>query len=210
MTSACQHPAIGATDPNFTATVTDEYATRHNPFVYFQSITGSSSCAANDVPLTALPTDLAAESSTANLSFITPDLCNDGHDAPCADGRTGGLVSADAWLKVAVPQILASAAYKDNGLLMITFDESDGPFTDDSACCNEESGPNTLLPGIFGPGGGRVGALVLSPFTTAGSTDTTAYNHYSLLRTVEDTFGLSPLGYAAEASSFSGDVLNKS
>jgi phosphatidylinositol-3-phosphatase len=207
MTTACQHPSIGATDPNFTATATDEYATRHNPFVYFQSITGSSGCAANDVPLTALTGDLSSASTTANLTFITPNLCNDGHDSPCADGRTCGLVSADAWLTTWVPVILNSPAYKNNGMLVITFDESDGATSDSSACCNEESGPNTLLPGILGPGGGRVGALVLSPFTTAGSSDANPYNHYSLLRTIEDTFGLSPLGYAAEASSFSADVL---
>jgi hypothetical protein len=52
------------------------------------------------------------------------------------------------------------------------------------------------MPGIFGPGGGRTGAVVISPWTKPGTTNDQAYNHYSLLRSVEDLFGLAHLGYA--------------
>ena len=51
-----------------------------------------------------------------------------------------------------------------------------------------------------GHGGGTVGALLLSPFITHPSTSQEPYNHYSLLRTIEDAFGLGHLGYAALAS----------
>src|SRR5258707_853874 len=54
----CYHPALNTQDQTQTATANDEYATRHNPFVYFHSIVDTSSCAANDVPLTQLQSDL--------------------------------------------------------------------------------------------------------------------------------------------------------
>lgn len=151
MGTPCRHPALGAVDDTQKAKVGDEYAARHNPFVYFQSITGSAACAKNDVDLSKLPTDLASVSTTPNLSLITPNLCDDGHDSPCVDGRPGGLVSADAWLKQWVPKITSSPAFKQDGVLVITFDESDGPQSDASSCCNEGPGPNTALPRHLGP-----------------------------------------------------------
>ena len=60
------------------------------------------------MPLTQLPADLSQARNTANFNFITPDLCNDGHDEPCADGGPGGLVAADAWLREWVPRITGS------------------------------------------------------------------------------------------------------
>lgn len=197
MGTPCRHPALGAVDDTQKARVGDEYAARHNPFVYFQSITGSAGCAKNDVDLSQLPTDLASVGTTPNFALITPNLCDDGHDAPCVDGRPGGLASADAWLKQWVPKITSSPAFKQDGVLVITFDESDGPQSDASSCCGEGPGPNSPLPGIAGLGGGRVGALVLSPFVKGGTWSTTPYNHYSLLASIEDTFGLPYLGYAA-------------
>jgi hypothetical protein len=62
---------------------------------------------------------------------------------------------------------------------------------------------------VYGLGGGRTGAVVLSPFVTPGSINDTPYNHYSLLRTVEDLFGLPPLGYAQDAHGFGSDVFTK-
>ncbi|MFE4468661.1 alkaline phosphatase family protein [Leifsonia sp. NPDC056824] len=210
MGTPCRHPALGAVDDTQKAKVGDQYAARHNPFVYFQRITGSADCAANDVDLSRLPTDLASVATTPNFSLITPNLCDDGHDSPCVDGRPGGLASADAWLKQWVPKITSSPAFKQDGVLVITFDESDGPQSDASSCCNEGPGPNSPLPGISGLGGGRVGALVLSPFVKGGTWSTTPYNHYSLLASIEDTFGLPYLGYAATPglNRFGLDVYN--
>ena len=66
------------------------------------------------------------------------------------------------------------------------------------------------MPGIEGPGGGRTGTLVLSRYVTPGSTNDTPYNHYALLRSLEDLFGLSHLGYAGAAGlrPFGADVYN--
>lgn len=85
--ATCGHPAVGSTDKTQTATATDGYATRHDPFVYFHSVIDSPVCATNVVSLTPLASDLATEQTTPNFSFISPSLCDDGHDAPCADGR---------------------------------------------------------------------------------------------------------------------------
>ena len=165
------------------------------------------SCASNVVDLGQLTSDLASTSTTRNLTYITPNLCNDAHDSPCVDGRTGGLVTADEWLRTWVPKILASPAFRQDGLLVVTFDEADTGSADGAdACCGEGPGPNAPLPGIYGPGGGRTGAVVVSPYVTPGTWNDTGYNHYSLLRTIEDTFGLAPLGYAGTGRGFGYDV----
>jgi phosphatidylinositol-3-phosphatase len=194
----CRHPVVGTPDTTQKAKVGDQYATRHDPFMYFHSIIDNpASCAQHVVDLNGLTSDLSSAATTPNLSYITPNLCDDGHDGPCVDGRPGGLTSADAWLQTWVPKIMASPAYKQDGLLVITFDEADS--SDAGACCGEGPSANSLLPGLLGFGGGRVGALLLSPSVTAGSQDTTPYNHYGLLRTIEDTFALPHLGYAGSS-----------
>ena len=158
-----------------------------------------------------LLTDLSSAATTPNFSWLSPNLCNDGHDAPCANGDPGGLINADAFLRIWVPEIMNSPAYKDNGLIIITFDEG----TTDTACCGETSGvspshPNSAEPGMQGPGGGDVGALLLSPFIKPGTVSTVDYNHYSTLRTIEDIFSLSHLGDAAmpQVKSFGPDVFS--
>lgn len=202
----CRHPAIGAQDNTQSAEPNDMYAARHNPFVYFHSIIDFPTCAENDVDLTHLAADLQSEKTTPSYSFIVPNLCNDGHDEPCHDGQPGGLPQADGWLRDHVPQILDSPGYKDHGLLIVTFDEAEASpeaspeDSDSSACCNEQPGPNTPSPGglVQGPGGGRIGAVLLSPCIEPGTVDETPYNHYSMLRSVEDLFGLGHLGFAAQ------------
>ena len=141
--------------------------------------------------------------------------CNDGHDELCADGQPGGMVQANSFLESLVPQILASPAYKDHGLLIVTFDEAEaepGTNADASACCNERPGPNTINPGglVPGPGGGRIGAVMVSPCIQPSTVSFLPYNHYSLLRSIEDNFGLSHLGYAGQSGlrPFNVDILN--
>ena len=230
----CAHPAIGATDTAEVATPADQYTSRHNPFVWFHSvIDNTAECNANVVPLGTLGTngtpspsghlaqDLRNERTTPRFGFITPNLCDDGHDGTCAGpnstgGHVGGLTGADQFLHAWMPLILGSPAYRHGDMLVVvTFDEADlGGAGAGAACCNESSGPNTHAPGNAGastdsaaPGGGQIGALLLSAkYVTPGSTDTTgSYNHYSALRSYEDILGLTTggvdgeghLGYAA-------------
>jgi len=208
MGTPCRHPANDTFDTTQRARAGDQYAARHNPFVYFRSVLDSGECATNDVDLAQLETDLA--SGMPGFAFITPNLCEDGHDAPCVDGRPGGLAQADQFLQTWVPRILGSPAWSEGSLLVITFDEASS--SDASACCGEQPGPNTPNPGgtTIGPGGGRTGALLISQYVQPGSVNDTPYNHYSLLRSIEDVFGLGHLGFAAVADleSFGPDVYN--
>jgi phosphatidylinositol-3-phosphatase len=193
----CRHPPVNGQDHTQEARVGDQYATRHNPFMYFHSIIDTQArCDANVVDLRALPADLNSKATTRNYNFITPNLCHDGHDEPCVDGQPGGLESMNVFLKQWIPKILASKAYRDDGLVIITFDEAE--VHDADACCGEQQGPNTPNNGgpTPGAGGGRVGAVLLSPFIKPGTVSGQQYNHYSMLRSTEDLFGLAHLGYA--------------
>ncbi|NKF22799.1 alkaline phosphatase family protein [Solimonas marina] len=204
----CGHGTIGRIDQTQSATATDQYATRHDPFMYFHNIIDDQTyCDEHVVNLDdAFVDDLKSTDTTPAFSFITPNLCDDGHDANCADGTVGGLTGIDRFLKQWVPVILNSPAYKKDGLLIITYDESTG-FTDDSTACCGESGTISQLflqPGITGPGGGRVGAVLISPFITPGTVSTLPYNHYSLLRSISDIFGVAYLGHAADGDTAAG------
>ena len=180
MSKRCLHPALtDPSDPNQKG-----YATRHDPFVYYPTIVDNQArCEAHVRPYQQLPPMLATGGpDVPAFNFIVPDTCDDGHDAPCADGRPGGLTSADAWLKANVPLILNSPAYKDRGALFITFDEASN--SDMSGCC--VTGYSRM--GL--DGGGRIGLLMLSPLGRAGHATDAYYSHFSLLRTVEDAFGI--------------------
>jgi hypothetical protein len=211
MGTACNHPDLNAHDETQTAGNDSQYATRHNPFVYFHSIIDRPICKTNVLDLSKLDADLASASTTPSYSFITPDLCSDGHDATCADGKSpGGYEGMNAFLQTWIPKLTRSPAYKEGGLVIVTFDEAED---DNSDCCNEPMSPNT--PNNSGPspgnGGGRVGAVLLSPYVKAGSVNDTPYNHYSLLRSMEDLFGLDHLAYAAQdgLKPFEEDVYNQ-
>jgi hypothetical protein len=230
--AVCGHPAVGAPDLTEVAVSGDGYATRHDPFVYFHSIIDDASlCDTHVVPLgsstgalptgtpagvTGLATDLRSVSTTPNFSFITPNLCNDGHDAPCRNQQasTSAPANVDAFLRTWVPLITGSPAFKKDGLLEVTFDEADvdgGNPANATACCNEIPGPAAAQPGLYGPGGGRIGAVLISPFIKGGTVSTVPYNHYSTLATIEDIFGLATLGQARTVSAtFGQDVFNGS
>jgi acid phosphatase len=85
------------------------YALKHNPFAYY-----GGACPANVVPMTELASDLSG--NTPQLSWITPGMCNDGHDC--------GVARSDRWLSQFVPQITSSTAWKQGGVLFIVWDES--------------------------------------------------------------------------------------
>jgi hypothetical protein len=203
---ACGHPAMSAVDlTDTTGPANDSYATRHNPFVYFKSIIGDKQlCDSHVLSFDPLAKNLHSVSTTPNYSFVTPNTCFDGHDWPkCQDGSPGRLPKIEDFLKSSIPKITDSPAYRKNGLVIITFDES-GSDDNAGACCGELSGlgfddpshPNLNENGLYGPGGGRVGAVLLSKYIEPGTVSDKPYNHYSMLRSVEDVFGLSHIGDA--------------
>jgi hypothetical protein len=222
-THSCRHPAINSQDTTESATAANQYATRHDPFMYFHSIIDDQArCDAHVIDLKLMDADLQSEATTPNFSFITPDLCADGHDSTCADPtQPGGFAGIDAFLRTVVPKIISSPAFLKDGLLLITFDESDDNPTDgNNACCDEQTGPNTTAPGagnagtnptfLTYAGGGIIGGVIISPFTKPGTVSDVPYNHYSMLRSVENLFGLGHIGFAAQDGlvPFGADVYN--
>jgi hypothetical protein len=173
--------------------------------MYFQSITKNKKlCDSHVLSFKPLKHDLKKIRTTPNYSWITPNSCYDGHDWPkCQDGKPGRMPRVNHFLKRWIPRIMASPAYKKNGLIVVTTDEATHD-EDAGACCGEVSGlgfddpahPNMNEPGVYGPGGGRVGAVLLSRFIKPGTVSTVPYNHFSMLRSIEDIFGLHHLGDA--------------
>ncbi|GAC1610543.1 MAG: alkaline phosphatase family protein [Mycobacteriales bacterium] len=177
---------------------TKNYADRHNPFLYFPDVIGNPGrCAAHQRPYAELKRDLASN-TLPDFSFITPDTCHDGHDNPCAGQKTGGLVTADAWLKAQLPSLLSYLA-RHNGLLIVNFDEGGTPKSPQDAAAN--AGEYSCQSCAVGGLGGRTGAILVSPRLPQGRTVTTSYDHFSLLRTIEDGFGIAEhLNHAAQAA----------
>ncbi len=204
MPGACFHqdysPTVLTPDPyqgDSTTGPAGNYADRHNPFLYFDDIVGDDDrCQEHVRPYSELAADIDADplnGTLPNFSFITPDTCHDGHDATCADGSPGGMPRADQWLSEQVPPLLEYLT-AHNGLLLITLDENG--FTDPElppGCCS--GGLGGVLPGF----GGRVGLLALGA-DIAHKTETASYDHMSLLRTIESSFGIGEyLNNAAQA-----------
>jgi hypothetical protein len=159
------------------------YSAKLNPFVFFHSLLDLGDCAANDVPLTELAKDLKKVDTTADFNYLAPNLCSSGFRGQCPEGAPEGAAAADAWLEQTVGGILASPAYKKDGLLIVSFGAADpAPPTDPAA-----TPPADPL---------KTGALLVSPLLTPGGTDAAPYDPYSLLRSIEDLFGLAPLGAA--------------
>jgi hypothetical protein len=174
------------------------YTTHHNPAVYFDSVEGAryneaykyppnAECVQRVLPMgTTAPNDTSAfdaalaNGSVPKFNLIIPNDCEDGHDK-C--GNNDRLRQFDEFLAREVPRILASPAFGSDGLLIITYDEW-GDLT-----MNDK----------------RVAFVALGPLVTPGSANAGVYNHYSLLRTLEDGFGLRPyLGGAHSVKSITG------
>jgi hypothetical protein len=161
----------------------DHYLTFRNPFVYFHSLLDGGTCASDDVDLSRLQGDLATPASTPSLSWIVPSACNDGSDAPCATGVPAGLGRADGFLKVVVSQILATTAYRKEGLIAIV--------------------PDSAPASPAGIAVKPVGALLISPFVHSGAHVSESLNDFSLLKSLTRLFGVLPLGHANDPSAVS-------
>ncbi len=118
-------------------------------------------------------------------------------------GSVEGAAAADAFLAKWVPQILASPAYKEDGLLVVTFGAANPAASEAVPAPAPATAPadDSL----------HVGTLLVSRFLSVGSTNATTYDPYSLLRTTEDLFGLSYLGLATDekTASFAPELLGE-
>ena len=149
---------------------TPPYYVKHNPFAFFDDVTApTGNCTSVMRPFTELATDIA-NNNLARYNFITPNIYNDMHDNDLA-GLNNPVKQGDTWLSQNLPMILNSAAYQNNGLIIITWDEGTGASSD-----------------------GPIGMIVLSPFAKGGGYHNTIhYTHSATLRTLQKIFGRTPL-----------------
>jgi phosphatidylinositol-3-phosphatase len=207
--SACPTPNANASMADEQPGTRPAYDPFHNPFIFFGSLEDDGGCFENDLGLSALPHALSRKDDTPTLAYIAPDACADGdptivpassstttssstvttdtsttpaaQPVGCPAGDTNGLPAEDAFLKTWVPKIQKSPAYKQGGVIVITFSGTGHTAT-------------------------ATGTLVLSQWTKP-RIRTAKFTPYSLLRSVEQMLGYGYLGYAADASSFAHLVL---
>jgi phosphatidylinositol-3-phosphatase len=244
----CRKPTLGGPDSEIPGPG-DQYATWRNPVVYFSAIAESrEECEKHDVGYELLTHDLQFKKATPSLSLIFPDACHSGGETECEPGAPKGAQGITEELKTLVPAIMASPAYEEGGMILITSAQAPqvGDNADPSGCCLAPAYPNLVAAGIqpaatpststtgtsttgtsTSPtssteaasepeeeaeptkyteesvvetgGGGKVGLLMISPYVEAGKVEETEYaNHFTLLKSLEEMFGVEPLGYATD------------
>lgn len=158
------------------------YTPRHNPMLYFDNVTNNNDpnskyCITHVRPFTELKAALE-NNRVAQYNFITPDLCHSMHNTDGCDS-SDSVKNGDSWLSKTIPMIMDSQAYKEGGVIFITWDESESD-----------------------NGNQPIGMLVLSPLAKGGGySDDTTYTHSSTLRTIEEIFNLRPiLGEASHSN----------
>jgi phosphatidylinositol-3-phosphatase len=161
-----------------------KYAKKHNPFMLFKQIQENPARAKNVVPLEQLYSDL--NNTAPNLAFIVPDQCSDMHGAPNCNRPALLQKKADDLVGNIVGKIMKSTQWTKNSVIIITFDEDE---------MSTREIPSSLHQG------GKVLTVVISGSSKGHITSNTLFNHYSLLRGLEEGFGLPLLGNAAQATS---------
>ena len=179
-------PSVGFLGTSFPENGKELYVQKHNPFVYFQDIVSSPQRLARLKPfvLDELKSELSSPSSASRFVFIVPNQCSSQHGAKSCNTDALALAASDAFLKETVPVIINSPAFTERAVLFIVWDESEG--AGEEGCC-----------GV--PGGGRIPLIAITKHN-APIKDATPSNHYSLLATIEDGFGLPRLGNAKDAA----------
>jgi acid phosphatase len=163
------------------------YVRHHNPLSYFSDVVDSKVQKLNLVPFSHFASDMA-NNALPNYSFVVPNINHDAHDCPtgptgCTDAQK--LATADAWLKKYIAPLLSNTEFRQDGILIIVFDES---FDTDTA-----------------HGGGHVAAVVIGPKVKADFESTTFYQHQNVLRTMLDALGVHTYpGHAAGAADMTG------
>ncbi len=156
--------------PCFAGAGAGGYAKKHDPFMYYDAVTGDPSRCRRVVPLERLSRDLR-RGRLPTYSFISPNLCNDMHDCSVGTG--------DRFLAHLVPTLLRAVGPR--GYVVLTWDEG----TSDRGCCG-------------GSRGGRIATIVAGRLVRRGGRARRAVDHYGVLRTIEDTLGLGHLASAGE------------
>lgn len=177
------------------------YERKHNPFVSYQDVQTNPARMANLVDFSQFATDLSS-GQVADYVWISPDQCHDMHGRfdpgdPCDFSQVPGLIATgDAFLQNAVSAIMHSSAWTGNSVIFITWDESDftgsgfNGFGDDSGCCDS----------VPGEGGGHVMTITISHSDHSPRTSNVAYNHHSILATIQDGWHLGCLAFTCDTA----------
>jgi len=212
----------GVTSSGGSDTGTALYVRKHDPFMLFSDIFTDPARAANVAPLTQLTTDLNS-GTVPRFVWISPNICNDMHggapqcpypNTPTDPNQEALYRDGDNFLHEWVTAIMRSSAWTPHSAIFITWDEGGyedvapyGP-TDNSGCCDSPVLPATpadpttagggdLVGGTL-YGGGHVPMIVIARDGARGATDAAPTNHYSLLQTIELSWGLPLLGNASD------------
>ena len=220
-------PSVGYTGQFWPSSSNPLYANKHNPFVLYSDVLASPEDLNQIKPYTSLASDLNGRNAP-DYVWITPDQCNDMHggvyspvpgfaETPCPYNNTNDdpfdvqlKKNADAFVKGAVTTIMSSRAWTRHSAIFIVSDEGDytgnatnGGWDSPAGCCDSPVLPagdpdiSAAWPGGL-YGGGLVPAVVIDPSGPHHFTSSAAYNHYSLLRTIEDDWGLPELGFTSD------------
>jgi hypothetical protein len=156
-------------------TYVNQFAPKHLPMVYFTDVNGGVDRNSSECISHIRPySELARDLETRTVPAYSFITPN-----LCNDMHDCSISTGDAWLAREVPKILGSRAYQDGGALFVTFDESAG----------------SNVP---------IGFIALSPLAKKGYVNTVYYTHSSMLRSIQEIFGVSPLlGDAANATNLS-------
>jgi hypothetical protein len=187
------------------------YAQKHNPFMYFSDIRNSPERMKKIVGFDGFADDLA-KNHVPNFVWISPDQCHDMHGVSPSSAAAvgiptcgypdsgldhGAIALGDAFLKDTVGKIMASKAWKKNSAIVIAWDEDD--YAGYAGCCHSPVGAQGVV-----LGGAKAPALVITSHGAKAQKVDTAYNHYSLLRTIQKVWKLGCLG---ESCKIHGDGL---
>jgi len=156
--------------PCFRGAGSGGYAKKHNPFIYYRDIAASPARCRKLVGFGQLAADLRSGALPA-YAWISPNLCDDGHDC--------GVGAGDRFLARTVPALLRVLG--PHGFLVLTWDEG----ASDRGCCGAAHG-------------GHVATILAGPGVVAGAREHRAVDHYGVLATIEQALGLPPLAGAAD------------
>jgi len=159
-----------APTPCFRGADAGGYAKKHNPLLYYRDIAGSPSRCRRLVGFAQLAADLRS-GRLPSYAWISPNLCDDGHDC--------GVAAGDRFLARTVPTLLRELG--PHGFLVLTWDEG----SSDRGCCGVAHG-------------GHIATVLAGPDIVPGGRERQPVDHYGVLATIEEAFGLPLLGGSAE------------
>ena len=223
-------PSAGYLPDNWPASGGALYASKHNPFILYNDIRLNPSRAADIKPYTDMAADLngpnppryvwISPDQCTDLHGGVSTAIAGYPETPCPYSNVAGdandealKAKADAFVKTAVQTIMSSKAWTGHSVIFITADESDYDGSDASdnfylstaGCCDSPYIPagdpeisSSWPGGVYG--GGSAPMVVISRLGPRHATDSTPSNHYSMLLTIEEGFGLGKLGYTSDSS----------